>query len=187
MTKKGKGVPIMTNESITIYKLIILYTLNKVNMPIPAGVISDYITAKGYTDYFTLQNAFGELLQADFIQEDTTYHLAYYTLTNNGKETLELFGNQLSLDIRSEIDSFLQEKRYEIADETSLVSDYHLTSNGSYLAICTLREGSQLLFELSLHVATEDDAIKVCENWKKNSDLVYQMAMRQLLTGEKDK
>jgi len=177
----------MTNESITIYKLIILYTLKKVNMPIPAGVISDYITAHGYTDYFTLQNAFGELLQADFIKEDTTYHLSYYTLTDSGKESLELFGSQLSSEIRSEIDSFLQEKRYEIADETSLVSDYHLTSNGTYLATCTLREGSQLLFELSLNVVTEEDAIKVCENWKKNSDVLFQTAMQQLLISDIDK
>ena len=52
----------MPNGSITIYKLIILYTLSKVDSPLPPGVISDYITDRGYTNYFNLQNAFGELL-----------------------------------------------------------------------------------------------------------------------------
>ena len=51
----------MPNGSITIYKLIILYTLSKVDSPLPPGVISDYITDRGYTNYFNLQNAFGEL------------------------------------------------------------------------------------------------------------------------------
>ena len=44
----------MPNGSITIYKLIILYTLSKVDSPLPPGVISDYITDRGYTNYFNL-------------------------------------------------------------------------------------------------------------------------------------
>ena len=60
----------MPNGSITIYKLIILYTLSKVDSPLPPGVISDYITDRGYTNYFNLQNAFGELLEADLIKEE---------------------------------------------------------------------------------------------------------------------
>ena len=89
----------MPNGSITIYKLIILYTLSKVDSPLPPGVISDYITDRGYTNYFNLQNAFGELLEADLIKEDSTYHLTYYTLTEAGAETLELFGAPLSLSL----------------------------------------------------------------------------------------
>lgn len=173
----------MANESITIYKLIILYTLSKVDAPLPPGIISDYITDHGYTNYFTLQNAFGELLQADFIKEDTTYHLSYYTLTDTGRETLELFGSQLSSDIRKEIDTYLKSNRYEIVNETALVSDYHLTGDGTYLATCVLREGNHVLFQLGLDVATEEDAVKVCESWRKNSDVLYQTAMKQLLSG----
>ena len=92
----------MPNGSITIYKLIILYTLSKVDSPLPPGVISDYITDRGYTNYFNLQNAFGELLEADLIKEDSTYHLTYYTLTEAGAETLELFGAPLSREIRDD-------------------------------------------------------------------------------------
>ena len=75
----------MANESITIYKLIILYFLKKTSIPLPQTVISDYIVSHGYTNYFTLQNALGELLNADFIAEDETYHLSYYTLTEAGQ------------------------------------------------------------------------------------------------------
>ena len=128
----------MPNGSITIYKLIILYTLSKVDSPLPPGVISDYITDRGYTNYFNLQNAFGELLEADLIKEDSTYHLTYYTLTEAGAETLELFGAPLSREIRDEINHYLEEHKFEIIDDTSLVSDYHVTNDGTYLATCTL-------------------------------------------------
>ena len=153
----------MPNGSITIYKLIILYTLSKVDSPLPPGVISDYITARGYTNYFNLQNAFGELLEADLIKEDSTYHLTYYTLTEAGAETLELFGAPLSREIRDEINHYLEEHKFEIAT-------------------CTLRDGNHVLMQLSLDVATETDAIKVCENWQSKSDILYQTAMQNLLS-----
>lgn len=172
----------MPNGSITIYKLIILYTLSKVDAPLPPGIISDYITDRGYTNYFTLQNAFGELLEADLISEDSTYHLSYYTLTDAGRETLSLFGTPLSADIRREIDEYLQERKYQIIDETSLVSDYHLTSDGTYMASCVIRERNHVIMRLELNVTTESDAIKVCENWQAHSESLYQTAITKLLS-----
>lgn len=172
----------MANGSITIYKLIILYTLSKVDAPLPPGIISDYITDRGYTNYFNLQNAFGELLEADLIAENSTYHLSYYTLTEAGRETLSLFGTPLSTDIRREIDEYLQEKKYQILDETSLVSDYHLASDGSYTASCIIRERNHVIMRLELNVTTEADARKVCENWHTHSEALYQAAITRLLS-----
>lgn len=171
----------MTSESITIYKLIILYILSKVDSPLPQGIISDYIIDHGYTNYFNVQNAFGELLQAEMIQEDTTYHLSYYTLTQTGLETLNLFGHQLSSDIQKEINDYLKTNQYEILNETALVSDYQLTSDGSYLATCSIREKNHEIFSVSLEVSTEEDAMKVCNNWRDQSAVLYQAAMKQLL------
>ncbi len=171
----------MDNEPITIYKLIILYMLSKVDVPLPSGVISDYITSRGYTNFFTLQNAFGELLRAELIAEQTTYHLAYYTLSDAGHETLDSFGSGLSLSIRREIDSFLTEKRFEIANETAFVSDYQKTSDNSYLTVCSLKEGNHILFELSLDAATEEDAVCICDNWRNASAELYQTALQKLL------
>lgn len=171
----------MDNEPLTIYKLIILYMLSKVDAPLPSGVISDYITSRGYTNFFTLQNAFGELLRSELIAEQTTYHLAYYTLSDTGRETLDSFGGSLSHSIRQEIDNFLSEKRFEIADETAYISDYQKTPDNTYLATCTLKEGNYILFELSLDAATEEDAIRICDNWRDASTELYQMALQKLL------
>lgn len=176
----------MDNESITIYKLIILYALGKVNTPLPPGIISDYITGQGYTNFFNVQNAFGELLKANLIAEDATYHLSYYKLTDAGRATLESFGTRLSKDIREELDDYLTRNRYEIINETSLVSDYRKAADGNYLSTCTLREGNQILFELTLNVAKEEDAIRVCENWRQKSSELYQSAMQTLLPLDRD-
>ena len=171
----------MSSEPNTFYKLIILYTLSKVETPIPPGIISDYIVERGFTNYYTLQQAVSELLEADLIREDITYHLSYYSITDDGHETLELFGEPLSYEIRNEIDEYLTSKKYEIINEASFISDYHKTEDGTYLATCTLREGTHVLFHVELDVTVEDDAVKVCENWKESSESIYQMALKQLL------
>ncbi len=174
----------MSKEPLTFYKLIILYMLSKVETPIPPGIIADYITGQKYTNYFTFQNAVGELLQGDLIQEDSTYHMSYYQITDAGHETLELFGSPLSSEIRQEIDDYLKSKRYDIVNEASFISDYHRTEDGTYLATCTLREGTHVLFHLELDVMSEEDAVSICENWRENSEEIYQVAMRQLLKKE---
>ncbi len=172
----------MANEPVNIYKLIILYMLNRVRTPLPQGIIFDFVTDHGYTNYFTILSAFGDLLQGALIQEAATYHQSCYLLTETGRETLESFGSLLSQEIHQEIDAYLTEKKYEILEKSSLISDYQRTREGTYLASCILREGTHILFRLELDVATEADAIRVCENWKTESEKLYRQAMVQLLT-----
>ena len=111
------------NEAFTIYKLIILYTLNEIESPLTFGLISDYLTGHEYTNYFNVQNAFAELLDADLIHCSNTYNTAYYEITPAGRETLELFGNTLSREIRQEIDEYLQENNHEIVQRVTLISN----------------------------------------------------------------
>jgi len=171
----------MASDSITLYKLIILYTLEKAGQDLPLPMVSDYITGQGYTNYFTVQNAFGELLQAGMIQENSTYHTTYYSITETGKETLSLFGQPLSPEIRKEIEDYLTERKIEIINETSLVCDYTSNSRGYYIATCNLMEGNNIIFQTKLEVASEAEAIQVCEKWQEKSQDIYQFVLTNLL------
>ena len=178
----GKGVTIFMKEAFTIYKLIILYTLNKVDSPLTLGLISDYITEHFYTNYFNVQNAFAELLDAELIACSTTYNTSYYQITDTGRETLELFESSLSHEIRQEIDQYLRENNHQIIDRITIVSDYTLSDNGEYLTTCSLSENNHILFELKLSVPSEEDAIKICNNWRDSSDELYSQAIKKLLS-----
>ena len=52
------------SETFTLYKLIILYMLDKVDFPLTNAQISEFILNKGYTTYFKLQQALSELTEA---------------------------------------------------------------------------------------------------------------------------
>ena len=56
-------------EAFTLYKLIILYMLDKVDFPLTNSQISEFVLDKGYTDYFKLQQALSELTDGGIIMK----------------------------------------------------------------------------------------------------------------------
>ena len=53
------------SEPLTLYKLIILYMLQKVDFPLTNAQISGFVLDKGYTTYFHLQQAISELIDSE--------------------------------------------------------------------------------------------------------------------------
>ena len=53
-------------ETYTLYKLIVLYMLDKVDFPLTTSQISEFILDKGYTTYFRLQETLSELTDSTF-------------------------------------------------------------------------------------------------------------------------
>ena len=47
-------------ETFTLYKLIVLYMLDRVDFPLTTSQISEFILDKGYTTYFRLQSALAD-------------------------------------------------------------------------------------------------------------------------------
>ena len=84
------------SESFTLYKLIVLYMLKKLDFPLTNGQISEFILEKGYTTYFTLQQAISEMVEAGFIREETTHNRTLYHLTEDGAQTIQFFKNNIS-------------------------------------------------------------------------------------------
>ena len=68
MISKRKDGGILIESSFTLYKLIILYMLQKVNFPLTNAQISDFILDRGYTNYFHLQQAISEMLDTHLIE-----------------------------------------------------------------------------------------------------------------------
>ncbi len=171
----------MSSEPLNLYKLIILYILHRASLSLTQGVVLDVITTLGYTDYIQAQSSLGELIESGMVEEKNTYHRSYITLTETGDKTRLFFENRLSPDIRREIDEYLKNNHVKTLDETTLVSDYHLTNDGMYLATCSLRDGTHVLYEITLEVSSEEDAIRVCNSWEENSEVLYSQALKTLL------
>lgn len=168
-------------EAFKLYKLIILYMLNKVDFPLTNSQISEFILDEGYTNYFTLQQTISELTDSGFIREESTHSRTFYHLTEEGSETVHFFKNDISPAIQEDIDTFLQKKKYELKNEVSVKSDYYQNSNGEYSVRCQVIEQGSPLIDLLITVPTEDEAETVSNNWVKKNQEVYALIMAKLL------
>ena len=81
----------MTQKSFTIYKLIVLYMLDRVTFPLTRAQISDFILEKTYTDFLTLQQAIAELEEENLITTNSLRNRTYLMITDEGRETLAFF------------------------------------------------------------------------------------------------
>ena len=59
-------------ETFTLYKLIVLYMLDRVDFPLTTSQISEFILDKGYTTYFRLQSALAELTDSGLLKIELT-------------------------------------------------------------------------------------------------------------------
>ena len=97
-------------ETFTLYKLIVLYMLKKVDFPLTTSQISEFILDKGYTTYFKLQEALSDMVDSELLEVETTHNRTLYHLTENGTETIRFFTNKISSGIQKDINEFLREK-----------------------------------------------------------------------------
>ena len=170
----------MLESSLTLYKLIGLYLLSKVNFPLTNSQISEFILEQGYTTYFHLQEAFHELVDSHLVSLETRRNTTYYSLTAEGENTLTYFSNLIPDVIREEADNYLKENKYELRNEYSTRSDYY--QNGEdYLVRCEVLEQGAHLIDLSLTVPTEEAARTIASHWNKKSQDIYSYLMKELL------
>lgn len=168
-------------ETQTLYKLIILYMLDKVSFPLSNAQLSEFILEKEYTDYFTIQTALFELADADFVRIETMRNTSLYHITDEGRKTLAYFSNKISSAIRQEIDSFLSEHSYRLRNEISTPADYYQTPDGEYAARCRVLEKESVLIDLTISVPVKEQAESICSHWRDKSQEIYASIMKTLL------
>lgn len=169
------------SESLTLYKLMILYMLDKVNFPLSNAQMCEFILDHEYTTYFNLQQSISELLEANFIRVENVLNTSLYHITDEGRNTLEYFGRKVSDAIKEDIDLFIAEHRYELRNEVSTRADYYKTPAGEFAARCLVKEKDSTLIEVTLTVPIEEQAASICANWKQKNQEIYSYLMSELL------
>ena len=169
------------SETIVLYKLIVLYMLDKVDFPLTTSQISEFILDKGYTTYFKLQETLSEMVDSGLLRVETTHNRTLYHLTDEGQETITYFANKISPSIQKDIDDFFLEKQYDLKEEVSIKSDYYLNTNHEYEVCCQIVENGFSLIDLKLTVPTKIEAETIANNWNNRCQTIYQSLLTDLL------
>lgn len=164
----------------TTYKLIVLYMLQNSEKDLTNSQISEFILEREYTNYFHLQQAISELVDADFLEMQTVSNASHYHITKEGIKTLSYFENELSSDIKQEVQEYLKVQGCHIQERILTPADYYETPQGGYAVRCQLIEKNSSLLDLNISAPSLDTAKSICRNWAKKSQDIYATIMEEL-------
>ncbi len=171
----------MALESITLYKLITLYMLDRVDFPLSNSTITGFILETGYTDFATIQQVLGIIQDDGYIDVESNRSNTSYTLTDQGREMLEFFGSKISDEIKKEINDYLTKNKYELKQAANVVSEFYRTTSSDYAVHCCIKENNSSLIDLTMSVPDEEIADEMCNKWKDASQDIYQYIVKRLM------
>lgn len=171
----------MASQYLTLYKIIVLYMLERSEVVLSKSQIYDFILGNEYTTFMTLQEAFGELSNQKLINEKKELNRTYLEITDAGKEALHFFVGQMNPEIRVQIDKYLKENKIQIRDQSSIRSDYNLRADGQYVAHLVAKEMGENLIDIQIAMPTMQMAESICNKWQANSSDIYKKIIDELM------
>lgn len=172
----------MGTDSIVLYKLMVLYMLDRVNFTLTNSQISSFILDKGYTNYFTLQESINGLIESGFAHVSTLRGASHYKITDKGEEALSMFENRIPYAIKQDILDFFEEQQINLKKETEVQSDYYLNDMNEYTVSCVINDRNEPLLDIRFSVPTQAVASAICDNWSQKSTEIYDLLVKQLWT-----
>ncbi|MCQ2519179.1 MAG: DUF4364 family protein [Lachnospiraceae bacterium] len=170
----------MAQDPLTLYKLIVLYMLDRVAFPLTQAQVFEFILDKEYTNFLNLQQAISELTGANLILAKSIRNRTHLELTEDGRQTLSFFSNRISPSIKEDIDKYFKENEFELRNEVSVYSNYYKSTSGEYEASLVIKERSIELLNITLSVPTESIASSICDKWEGSSQEIYNDIVKKL-------
>ena len=163
----------MQSESLMLYKLIILYILDRMDFPITNSELTRFILDKEYCTYLTIQQALEDLIEDRYVEVERSHNSHLYRITASGKETLSFFYTRISVAIRDDIDTYLSEKEYQLREMVSTTADYYEAKKNEFVVELRVIERDSELVHINLLVTSSAEADIICSRWKECSADIY--------------
>jgi len=144
----------MQSESLMLYKLIILYILDRMDFPITNTELTRFIVDKEYCDYITINQTLEDLIEDEYVAVERSHNSYLYRITPSGKETLSFFYTRISVAIRDEIDTYLSEKEYQLREMVSNTADYYEAKKNEFVVELRVVERDSELVHINLLVTS---------------------------------
>ena len=162
----------MTSDGLVLYKLMILYMLDRVDFPLTTSQISSFILEFNNSAALDLQIALNELAESDFVKPKIERNHTLYEITKQGKEAIELFEFKIADSIKMDIITYLKKQKIELRNESAISADYY-PSGKEYIAQCSIKERNQTLLEIKITVPSKEQAIHICDSWHEKNEEIY--------------
>jgi len=161
-----------TNE-IAENKLVLLYILHKIDMPITSSQLIHIAMEVNPVNYFVLSQHLAELILSDLIGQVSENEKQSYYISSKGQEVLNLFGERLSSEKKEEISHIVFVTIENLKKAREISAEFQRNSDQEYVVNLKATENDLVLFDLKVNVVSAQQAKLICQNWKNNSHIIF--------------
>lgn len=173
------------SETLAENKVLILYILDIVNKPITNDALYSIVTSAIDLNYFYFQQFLLDLIDAKFIACYTKETQDVYSLTDAGKNTLDLTLDILPGIIKLKVDTNLKSNIEMFENAQSVIAEYVPKSENEYEVQCKIVEENEITFEVKTYAYSRQQAQNIVDNWKNNANVLYPKLIELLINKSK--
>ena len=165
---------------LAVYKLIILYLLDRSGGEIAMDRLSSFLLEKAYVNFVSLVQTYAEIEESGLVRSRSEGDRCFYSVTAEGRQTLSMFMPELSPEIRRQADLFLKTEGRVLRNEQAVRTRCVPDENGMYKAVLSVNEDQDPVVEISLRVPDRSLAEEICRNWTSKNEMIYNYLIENL-------
>ena len=127
------------NNKLAENKVLILYTLNKINKDIAEDNLFKIISSINDINYFYFGQTLSDLAQSRLVDSYTKDKDTIYRITSEGKNALSLTKDILPGIIKLKADNIFKQELSSIEEESSVVAEYTPKNENDYKIKCNMQ------------------------------------------------
>ncbi len=168
---------VYNDNSLAENKVLILYTLNKINRDYTDNDLFKIILAVNDINYFYFRDILMDLVSSKLVATYTKENQTFYEITTEGKNSLELTIDVLPGILKLKADNVFKNEIVKIVNEDSISAEYIPEDEKNYTVKCKIIENNKKIFEIQTFAGSNEQAKKIADNWREHAKEIYPKIM----------
>lgn len=174
--KKKTALPI---SDPMICKLILLFTLDKMEFPLTENTISDICYYRNnWISYMDCKDYLYKLVDSNLVYKaDGKDGEERFNITYDGRNCLSHFYVKIPSELREQITEYTKVNRMHFKRSQEYVSTFFKSEDGSYIVVLKIRSDTlqdEPLFEVKIKAPSRQSAIEACKKWQDQAHYAYE-------------
>ncbi len=163
-------------------KLILLFIMDKMEIPLTKNNILDIITRNQWLNYMECIDILNQLVETnlvyivDNVESEVSEDEKRYCITYSGRECLSHFYTRIKLSLREEITQFAKDNGLKFKRSQEYLSEFDKSEDGSYKVTLKIKEPliNVPLLEINLKAPNKSSAMTACSKWNEKAANIFE-------------
>lgn len=172
--KRSDSENMQIQGETSVNKLILLFVFDKMESALSERTIVEMCTTgNGWLNYMDCMELIPKLLDDGFICRTSSDEEPLYSITADGRESLNNFYINIPKSVREEISAFVKNNSGKLRNRQECKADYYLNKDGTYTVFLKILAPEQPMLELKFVVPDKKTAQNIYKSWELKASELY--------------